>query len=192
MGVARPLSKPEYECLVAGRVAQGFSIRRVKELISQSKPTAQLRRGLCYGSGPPLAGECSFNFSEGRILPQRKQCYPRAFRYRQFEVTGVRKADERLANERCGWCAIHKLAAPDLPSGSWLRKFMARDGCTTYYAKRDNRQKAHKSSSRGLSGRGRTHEITPAVSAGTGACSFFGKSDRRGENAKNFCACTKK
>jgi hypothetical protein len=35
-------------------------------------------------------------------------------------------------------------------------------------------------------------QIAPAVSTGTDTASFFGTSERRGENAKNFWACTKK
>ena len=116
--------KPEYEGIAAGRVSQGLSVWRVKELISQPKPAAQLGRGLCYRPGPSLTGQCSFDFREGRVLPQRKQRNSRALRDRQFEATGFRKAHEGLADERCIWCPIHELAALGLPSNGWFRKLM--------------------------------------------------------------------
>ena len=71
--------KPEYERLVAGDVSQSLAIRPVKELISQAKPTVQLRWGLRYRARPSVAGQTSFDFSEGRVLPQRKQRDSRAF-----------------------------------------------------------------------------------------------------------------
>jgi len=55
-----------------------------------------------------LAGQSSFNFSEGRVLAQRKQRNSRALRDRQFEITGFRKTDKRLSNESCIRSAIHK------------------------------------------------------------------------------------
>lgn len=70
MGVACPVLKPEYEGLVGGRVSQGLSVRRVKELISQSEPTPQLGRRLPHGAGPSVARQSSFDFSEACVLPQ--------------------------------------------------------------------------------------------------------------------------
>ena len=65
--------KPEHERLAAGRISKRLSIWRVKKLISQRKPPAQLGRGICDGPGPSAARQSSCNFSEGRVLPQPKQ-----------------------------------------------------------------------------------------------------------------------
>lgn len=68
---ATPIAlKPKYEGLVTSCVAQSLSVRRMKELISQPKPGAQLGWGLCDRARPSVTGQSSFNFSEGRILPQ--------------------------------------------------------------------------------------------------------------------------